>query len=1106
MGCLLGEEKERKSPKKKKTMGSGVLHDRFVYTSQADAIAAGLATDVALVVGERMGVRVVCNTRELERELNERKVSGVQYAQGEDDGALRVKVDSTPPVEWVVRVNTVPPVTKPQRPAPLALPPIPTSDDKAEALRYFDAVMGLSADHVFSALRDSIAFRASILYQENVKSKFYDFVEKLCHIHALEAQCVFVGWLQQELLMVGRVIDDAVSVLRKRFDTLSLASWSYLPLTMEGILRRLQRVESLYHFLVTSKEVSGLLGAKGISGLQSTLSRISGRVTPVCKDVERVWGIYESAVPVMDNLWSLLGMKRLATHRFLSAVPLLLRNATRREAAILDIERILNTEPDKTLLTEKEVDEITELLERSAVAGIHFKISDLSPKTQKAGLLEQLRVHEEFAAEPTAENLIKTLQKVVDSRGVEDTLILDTDTAWRKARVELPNGETIVGNRLYKDGEYTVGIWVSWRMFVCWVELPQGLSSTGKCSWLVFYVMQNQTAVQRGYEIDYRGASNHAVVPTEESVKGAGAVGFEVFKCEVLIQPDDWNAEAEVVIPETPDTQAALGRSYALMRAICLMLIYSAKTGVSWVAFLPQTRYNWFLRWAKRESASELNPDSVAASMAASALAGASPHVAFAQSGSDSFWLAMEVATGIKNIKGTVTETSVRTWVLNPETVREFEELEALRRAVTPSLMGPRSVDEVSELASPYASSYDYWNGVSRPVKVALHTVSLTHNQISMHLTVTSVEVPPSDGEEPVVVIDTVTITPQSGSISALIDDLNVDTPGNRKLLDMIELGNSLTLPPKPIPTIDPTDDKAKAVKYFDAVMGRLVDHFYSAVRAYISDDATPPQSGVPEDREESSYGLVRNLCAVAALDTGVFSLGWIVQELHMFGAAIDDAVSVLRQSFDDLNLESWSYGTREKEHRLVRVESLYQTLIKSEEVSVLLGAEGIRGLQSTLDRMSDVKRVTFFVEQREVIYDSVVPVMTQLSKELCIQPLDAQAPPFQTPHFLSVVPHLLRNAPQRKATGKIIRTILNGSSLTESDVSRIKELLASSAAVGINFPISNLLENSIHNDSLLLDELKIYDGGLVPDLTEPVAENVRKTLQKVVDKRGFKL
>ncbi len=598
-------EKERRSPKKK--MGSGVLHNMYVYTSQADATVAGLATEVALVVGERMGVRVVCNTRELERELNERKVPGVQYAQGEDDGALRVKVDSTPPVEWVVRVSTVPPVTKPQRPVPLALPPIPTSDDKAEALRYFDAVMGLSADHVFSAIRDSIAFRASILYQKkNVKSDFYDFydfVEKLCHIHALEAQCVFVGWLEQELLMVGPVIDDAVSVLRKRFDTLSLASWSYLPLTMEGISMRLKRVESLYVFLVTSKEVSGLLDAKGISGLQSTLSRISDSVTPVCIDVERVCGIYESAVPVMDNLWSLLGMQRLATHRFLSAVPLLLRNATRREAAILDIERIVNTEPDKTLLTEKEVDEITELLERSAVAGIHFEISGLTTQTQKGNLLEQLRVPEEFAAEPVAENLIKTLQKVVDSRGVNSAL--RKDMAWRKARVELPNRETIVGNRLYKGGKYTVGIWVSYRMFVCWVELPQGLSSsTGKCSWLVFYVT-NQTDVQRGYEVEYRGVSNHAVVPTEASFKSAavahpgfvfgsldqdgdgrisldeyrdaftsdsasddasdtaidsaftmldkdadgqltesewqaGAVGFEVFTCKVLIQPDEW--------------------------------------------------------------------------------------------------------------------------------------------------------------------------------------------------------------------------------------------------------------------------------------------------------------------------------------------------------------------------------------------------------------------------------------------------------------------------------------------------------------------------------------------------------------------------------------
>jgi hypothetical protein len=542
--------KKRKGANPKKKMGSGVRHDRYVYTSQADAIVAGLATEVALVVGGRMGdVRVVCNTRELERELNERKVPGVRYAQGKDDGALRVKVDSTPPVEWVVRVSTVPPVSKPQRPVPLALPPIPTSDDKAEALKYFDAVMGRSADHVFSALRDRIAFRASILYQrENVKSKSYDFVEKLCNIHVLEAQCVFVGWLEQELLMVGRVIDDAVSVLRNRFDTLSLASWSYLPLTMEEIPRRLKRVETLYHFLVTSKEVSGLLGAKGISGLRSTLSRISNSVAPVCNDVSRVWGIYESAVPVMDELWSLLGMQRLATHRFLSAVPLLLRNATRREAAILDIERILNIKPDRTLLTEKEVDEITELLERSAVAGIHFKISGLTTQTQKDNLLGQLRVHEEVAAEPIAENLIKTLQKVVDSRGVKSAF--RKDMAWRKARVELPNGETIVGNRLHKGDEYTVGIWVSCRMFVCWVELPQSdtqgpSSSTGKCSWLVFYVSQpdpevQPTEVQRGYEVEYGGASDTAVVPTEESVMGKEVDDFEVFTCGVLIQPDKW--------------------------------------------------------------------------------------------------------------------------------------------------------------------------------------------------------------------------------------------------------------------------------------------------------------------------------------------------------------------------------------------------------------------------------------------------------------------------------------------------------------------------------------------------------------------------------------
>jgi hypothetical protein len=502
-------------------MGSGVLHDTYVYTSQADAIVADLATEVALVVGERMGVRVVCNTRELERELNERNVSGVRYERTEDDGALRVRVDSTPPVEWVVRVSTVPPVTKPQRPAPLALPPIPTSDDKAEALRYFDAVMDRLADHVFSAVRDSTSLRASILYQrENGNGASYDFVEKLCHIHGLEAQCVFVGWLEQELLIVGRVIDDAVSVLRKSFDTLSLASWSYLPLTMEEILRRLKRVQSLYHFLVTSKEVSGLLGAKGISGLRSTLSRIE-RVVAVFIEVELVLGVYETAVPVMDELCSPLGIQRAPNFQprhFLSAVPLLLRNATRREATILEIERILNAEPNEPLLTEKEVDEITKLLARGAVAGIHFKISGLTTQTEKGNFLGQIMEPEESEPDSVAERLIKNLQKVVDSRGIEKHLF--DDMAWRKSRVKLPNGETIVGNRLYKSGAYTVGIWVSWRMFVCWVALPQDLSSTGECSWLVFYVM-NETEVQRGYELMYRGASDPAAVPTEESVKSA---------------------------------------------------------------------------------------------------------------------------------------------------------------------------------------------------------------------------------------------------------------------------------------------------------------------------------------------------------------------------------------------------------------------------------------------------------------------------------------------------------------------------------------------------------------------------------------------------------
>jgi hypothetical protein len=398
---------------------------------------------------------------------------------------------------------------------------------------------------------------------------------------------------------------------------------------------------------------------------------------------------------------------------------------------------------------------------------------------------------------------------------------------------------------------------------------------------------------------------------------------------------------------------------------------------------------------------------------------------------------------------------------------------------------------------------------VSKPAKVALHTVALTHKGSPMRLTVTSVEVPSSDGDEPVLVIDTVSITPQSGHIDALISALNVDTLGNRKLLDMLELGSALipplTLPPKPM-TSDLTGDKAKAeaIKYFDAVMGRLFDHVYSAARACASDNAIPTLSGFPFDEfEASSYELAGKLCALAALDTGLFSFGW--QELRMVGVVIDDAVSVLRRSFSDLNLQSWSYVPLQNASGLKCVEALYYTLIESKEVSDLLGAKGISGLQSTLDRMSGAQSITNDVERREGIYASALLIITALSKHLCIQPSDAQAPPFTLPHFLSVVPRLLRNAPQRKEARLAIERILRTSPLKQKDVDDITRLLASSAAAGIHFDISDLISRSSDKNSALLEPLRSYQSGLVPEPTEPVAENLIKTLQKVVDTRGIK-
>jgi hypothetical protein len=451
---------------------------------------------------------------------------------------------------------------------------------------------------------------------------------------------------------------------------------------------------------------------------------------------------------------------------------------------------------------------------------------------------------------------------------------------------------------------------------------------------------------------------------------------------------------------------------YSLVQAVCLALIYSMKTGMNWTDTTGSTskclESKWFLDWAKRESASRVNPNYEAIAVAASAVLIDRPSVTLSQNQTVAFLDAtrgeIENRTGITESDLT-TKPSVRMWTVSTDRIRE--------KVKAPSVS--------------WNTGYE-----SKSIRVALHTAEVTHAGVTMCLTITWVEVPryvhgggsilsQVDAARAlsgnVWVIDTITITPPVGvTMESLMESLKGRltagaTDARKKLLALIELDNA-RLPPLAVPPIPNSKDVESMLAYFDGVVGASVDRVDAAIALLRADTNTGPSLGdilmTDELGEQADmWNLSKKLCYIAVQDVKRFSFEWVVQELRVLERVIGVAINELQVSFPD---EFKSLSVTLGQLKLDDQFALHRLVDGLEGAYVYLSKTHAWDRQRARAKLGNLiqNQYTSNIEQRAIMYAGIPKLVGPLCGRLLITL--KKEPSVETPQLqavLSVVPFL---------------------------------------------------------------------------------------------------